>query len=819
MNLEPINYDLSPIEFINQVMPRYKAWLNKRNSSGEALRYMREAVDQVGRGKEFIKFMVYNDKPLNDDPFDPRNDLALLQIYDFWREHNKWQPIDPWDGSRLRPWLPEENNPKVSKLLTGDLSHFHDAWSRFTPSGSSPDPYQWDPIDAFGLEVEGYFHDIRNHATWSRPKSGGKLRFYRFNELNNIEVAPYSIRFWGFLKWTDYLRKILLNEKGSSEELLNAPAGDIAFFDEFNIKHFSWHDDVFENGKCDDIYNQFGLKQRHKHMMKHHGYAVEFLEFHGDLLKAYNKRMSETGMPSTSSWIPDEHNSAHILKLAFGGPWGLGNSNGKILNIEDYAPELIDDELLSFKTGAELGYYLENCGIAWHGMGHVQNCDIRDVYTNNYSIRFFGWHQWIDSMYRKILDSGKPVYDKTKPLDKPLQNFCADKTHFPKIISPYTGTWVYRSYKNDPNADGDTSWFVAIMRLFQSSGLSPDGRPTDIVVGELDSGYADYRYRLTGYIDNNNIGYETKPREHDERSILVMKAEGMTEATRGHVYEYRGYFQTPFSNGKDQTPTFSGSMMRAIRPDNSDLEGTVGTFHSVLSQEDRSDFFEDGYYAVPKGVKEIEIEVWGAGGGGGSDAPGVGGIDGQSGTHTFVEIVDPITIQSDSWVWDGVSGQWTVRPLIDFQTHNIDNVVLKAEGGEGGQHGVNREAKGGKGGLSENGQNNIFGQNGESANVFDGYSGKGGDCLKAGKAGLGGKRVPVQTSGENGLFPGGGGSGAQMAHTPGGGGGGGAYSYKKIDVQEGQIFKIAVGKGGDGGAEGFMNGGNGADGLVVIIPK
>ena len=815
--LEPINYDLPPIQFINQIMDRYKGWLNRRGVSGEALRYMREAVDQVGRGKEFIEFLIHNDSPSNDDPFDPRNDLALLQIYDHWRSHNNWRSIDPWDGSRLRPWLPAENNPKVPDLLKGDLSHFHDAWSRFTPQGSSPDPYRWDPIDAFGLEIESYFTSIRRHATWSRPKGGGKLRYYRFNELNNIEVAPYSIRFWGFLKWADFLRRILLNDANAAIELQSAEQGDIAFFDEFNQKHFTWHDDVFENGKCDDILNQFGQKKRHKHMMNHHGYAVEFLEFHGDLIKAYNERMQDSGMPHTEDWMPDEYNSAHILKLAFGGPWGLGNSNGQLLDINQYAPELVDPELKSFSTGAELGYYLENCGITWHGMGHVQNCDIRDVYTNNYSIRFFGWHQWIDSLYRKILASGKPKYDEAQPLDEPIPNFCATRTHFPNIVSPYTGSWVYRSYKNESDSQSDTTWFVATMRLQQISGLSPKGRPTDIVKGELDSGHPDYRYRLTGYIDSDNIQYEIKPGEYDERTILIMTAEGITEATRGHVYEYRGYYQVPYSRGKDQVPTFSGSMMRSIRPDNPNLEGTVGTFHSVLTDENQRYIFSSEFFVVPEGVSEIEVEIWGAGGGGGSDGPGIGGVDGNNGGDTFIERMDSVAIQSGHWQWDGVNGSWSARnPMLLNAAINENSIEVFAEGGKGGEHGVSRQAHGGAGGIAKLGHNNIPGQKGEDAETFPNLSGKGGDTPKSGEAGLGGARVEPQTPGNPGLFPGAGGSGAQMAHTPAGGGGAGGYSKKNIPVQPGAIFRIVVGEGGVGGNDGFIGGGDGADGLVIV---
>lgn len=815
--MDPIDYTLPPIPFISYLVGRHKRILARRGHSGEAMRYMREAVDQVGRGVEFIRLYVHNPSPKNADYNDPRTDLALLQLYDHWRDANGWQPIDPWDGSGLRPWLPPENNPKVPHLLTGDLSHFHDAWSRFHPGGSSPDPYKWDPIDAFGLEVESYLKQIRSHSTWSRPVGGGKLRFYRFNELNNIEVAPFSIRFWGFLKWVDFLRRILMGEDAAAKELEAAAAGDIAFMDEFNQKHFTWHDDVFGLGKCPDIFDQFGLKQRHKHMMKHHGYAIEFLEFHGDLLAAYNERMKAAGMPRTHDWMPDEHNSAHILKLAFGGPWGLGNSNGEILNVEDYAPELLEAGLPSFSTGAELGYYLENCGIAWHGIGHVQNCDIRDVYTNNYSIRFFGWHQWIDTLYRTILKD-RPKYDEDRPLDQPLPGFCGSRTHFPNLVNPFEGTWVYRSFHNSPDPTEDPRWFVATMRLQEADGTSSGGRPSRAVRGELDSGHIDYRYRLSGYLDRDNVNYEAKPQGHDERTILVMRAEGMTEATRGHVYEYRGVYQAPWSGGVDQVPTFAGSMIRAVRPDNPSLEGTVGTFHSVMAGNGTERrFFVTSYFVVPEGVHRIRIEAWGAGGGGGSDGPGVGGLDGEDGGATEVFHDGDASLRRIGWQWDGVNGWIVTQPWRLTLRPMSQAPVVHAGGGGGGQHGVNRPGRGGAGGKAKHGQDNIDGQSGEDAAALPTKSGKGGDSMKSRGAGLGGRRVEPHNSGEPGLFPGGGGSGGQMAHTPAGGGGGGAYSAATLDVAPGDGFVIRVGDGGGGGNEGCIGGGDGAPGLVRVI--
>jgi len=813
--MERIDYSLPPIAFINQLVSRHQRFLQRRPSSGEALRYMREAVDQVGRGAEFIRFYVHNPEPSNQDPEDPRNDLALLHLYEHWRETNNWQQIEPWDGSRLRPWLPAENNPRVPDLLKGDLAHFHDAWSRFNPSGTSPDPYKWDAIDAFGLEVETYFSEVRSHSTWSRPIGGGKLRFYRFNELNNIEMAPYSIRFWGFFKWVDFLRRILLNDKSAEKELRGAQSGDIAFMDEFNINHFTWHDDVFDNGHCPDIFDQFGRRQRHKYMMNTHGYAIEFMEFHGDVIKSYNKRMQEIGMPPTTDWVPDQYNSAHILKLAFGGPWGLGNSNGDILPIEKYAPELVEEGLPSFKTGAELGFYLENCGITWHGMGHVQNCDIRDVYTNNYSIRFFGWHQWIDGLYRRIL-SDRPKYDKNLPFEVPVPDFCKGKAVIPEIANPYEGAWTYRSFKNVGDPDEDPKWFVATMRLQEGDGLSSRGRPSGVVKGELDSGHPDYRYRLAGYLDKNNIQYEIKPPEHDERMILVMRAEGMTEATRGHVYEYRGYYQVPWSRGRDQTPTFSGSMMRSVRPDDPSLEGTVGTFHSVAKAERQKRIFVDSLFPIPEGVTKLTIRAWGAGGGGGSDGPGVGGVNGADGGDTVVATADASSIPNQIWRWDGVNGWIVDRPWREKLSTLAAEPLLYAGGGRGGEHGVMRAAKGGAGGVARSGQDNVPGESGEDANNVDGISGRGGNAPEAGSAGLGGLGVAPESHGENGLFPGGGGSGAQLAHTPGGGGGSGAFSSAVLDVQPGQTLVIQIGQGGAGGDDGSVRGGTGSDGLVTI---
>lgn len=576
-----MKFPQDPIEFIDNMVDLHKVRLKKRKITGESLKYMREAVDQQGLGGEFMKFWVHNPNPKISNPEDDNTDLSLLQLYEHWREKYNMRPIEAWDGTTLRPWLPPESNPQVPEVLKGDLSDLLDAYTRFPP----PEGSYWHRLDVLGNIVESYLNSIRRHSVWSRPIGGGKLRLYRLNGLNNIETAPYSILFWGFLKWADNLRKKLFNEP--IEEYPHDEWSDIAFMHKFNQMHFAWHDDVFGKGKCPNWQDQLGRMQRHKYPMPTQGYAMEFLEFHSDVIKAYNRWLKKMGRLPTRAWMSGKHNTAYILKYAFGGPWGRGGTNGQALDPKEWASELMDEELSSFKTAAELGSYLERCGINYHGIGHVENCDIRDVYTNNYSIRFFAWHQWIDDLYHKILTQGKPMYDPKIPLDKPIPNLC-DNVITPKLNPPFTGTWTYRSYHNDPDPNADVTWFVAEMRIVQSG---------DKISGILDSGHPDYQYKLQGYLDEKNVHYEQRPEWWDDRMILVMTAKGMTEATKGHVYEYRGHLVPKWINGKNQVPAFVGSISRSKRPDDPTKEGKIGSFITVFKTMEEKDLVSTDFQA------------------------------------------------------------------------------------------------------------------------------------------------------------------------------------------------------------------------------
>lgn len=822
-----MEFPANAIQFMDHMVSEHKRRLRSRRPASETLRYMGETLDELGRGEVFLTLWVHNPNPRRPEPTDPDTDLGMLQLYEHWRTLHNMRPIEPWDGTKLRPWLSSDDNPAIPSALCGDLSVFSDAVTR-APGSETP----WRRLDALGHALESYFTQIRRHAVWARPaispaphtarngkghsdshslsavsvsrtshngeehsKEGSehgthqaqenssgleaRLRLYFHNELNNLETAPYSVRFWGFLKWADNCRRRLLGLR--VEEFSHDRWSDIAFADEMAIKHFSWHDDVFARGASPRWDDQWGRYQTHKHHMGTQGYGIEFFQFHRDLVTYYNQWLEQMGRPRATAWTSGKHHTAYVMKYAGEAWWGRSGSNGRCLRPQDVAMELLDPELSDFATLAELGHYLDVGWPTLHGVGHVQNCDIRDPYCNNYSIRFFGWHLWLDELFQTLERQGKPLYDESKSLDDPIP------WRWKRVPDPaplLDGVWTYRSFHNDPDPNVDPRWFVASLELRQL----PDGT----LRGRLDSGDPDYIYEVDGFLDETSVRYETEPNWWDDRLLIIMRARGITTATRGHEYEYAACYQPRFPMGKSQGQAFVGSVLRAKRPDDPNLEGKVGSFVAVWrgslpAQPDHGHgqrletrvFTRSGEFVVPEAVTEVLIRAWGAGGGGGSDGPGVGADDGQAGTASVV------------------------------------SSLLRAGGGSGGRHGVSQTGIGGKGGQAEGGTTNTPGEDGETGATREGISGKGGDS-GADDGGKGGGRVGLHSNGSNGGNPGGGGSGAQEGNTPGGGGGGGAFSEKRVKVTPGARLPVTIGDGGKGGDGGYRIGGAGAPGRVEI---
>lgn len=142
----------------------------------------------------------------------------------------------------------------------------------------------------------------------------------------------------------------------------------------------------------------------------------------------------------------------------------------------------------------------------------------------------------------------------------------------------YTGTWMYRSLHNyadsiyDLPTDTDrvekVFWFEAVMTLTEEKNGE--------IKGLLDGGTPDYKYDLSGKAKVFRNRHDKK-----EYRVIDMIAHGATEKTKGHVYKYYGLLSCHWPDGVNQIESFTGTMIRAVRPDDRTLEGTVGCFTSV----------------------------------------------------------------------------------------------------------------------------------------------------------------------------------------------------------------------------------------------
>jgi hypothetical protein len=190
---------------------------------------------------------------------------------------------------------------------------------------------------------------------------------------------------------------------------------------------------------------------------------------------------------------------------------------------------------------------------------------------------------------------------------------------------------------------------------------------------------------------------------------------------------------------------------------------------ATLSAQITQTFTSSGTFKVPAGVTSITVECWGAGGaGGGSTENRDGGSGGGGGgycTNTFT-----VSPGQSITVTVGVGGSGSYGDGADGSASSF--LSLTANGGAGG--GANEGAVG-SGGTATGGSTNT---NGSDGAVGGNSGGDGGDGANGGTGGVGN----TDDNGGNGTIP-------------GGGGGGGEDS---------------------GGRWGDREGGDGANGLVVV---
>lgn len=120
----------------------------------------------------------------------------------------------------------------------------------------------------------------------------------------------------------------------------------------------------------------------------------------------------------------------------------------------------------------------------------------------------------------------------------------ADKTVAASAANTLAGQWVYRSLKNiaDPDVEiGTMKLLVAVIDIPPFSGTHFTGVMTATEHGK------DVRHVLEGDVQGDRF---------------TMRATQGNQTTEGWVYDYTGWVVPSWKDGKNQVPTFVGSVMR-----------------------------------------------------------------------------------------------------------------------------------------------------------------------------------------------------------------------------------------------------------------
>lgn len=368
--------------FVASLAPDHEAWLTGNPS-------LRTSPD---RGTLFFNHYVG----------DPTNPSGLLWRYENWRSEHGYTRVRPWNGAEdLRP----AGSPSTPEI----------------PSPGTVLPWLTSPIDAPTLDPRLTWDrtSVQLQGDFGVAPSGinelGKaiiahwdaLRNFNPGDITNEETAIYSIRFWGFMKWSDILRRRLQGIPVFTIPIFydadGVPLSDIEFMDASVRWHEIWHgfspssdQPVCTQLSVDQLNNPFAASQStFGQYCTTNDLVSQFLQFHRELLHTYDAWRQRMGMPSVERWRPPTLQHFHPFSTAEGSLPEVDLSSDPAT-----LEQQIKDEVSHFNSLDLLNQFAHG-GLHSAGHGDVQsaNGDISDPSTNNYSPRFMGWHKWIDYLW------------------------------------------------------------------------------------------------------------------------------------------------------------------------------------------------------------------------------------------------------------------------------------------------------------------------------------------------------------------------------------------------------------------------------------
>ncbi len=290
---------------------------------------------------------------------------SLLPAYESWLSTNNLPPIVAWNGAETRPWDTGEEYPLAGDPLDNPMTI-----ATLTNLG-----------EAFRDR-----YDVISSGSDRAQELTGKLK------------APFSYRFWGYLKFANDVRRRYYGEVVIPATTMYDRDGTIIspgpFCDFFNTLHGNWHNFNLPSGTN----SQFtpGYESSAGQSTSRGGLPStlneDFILFHHDHTDLFSRWLNRTGqlpvkpinMSNNVTGWPGSNTGNPSTWVEFLENTWINDSNGDT-----------DNELLSISDLNSLG----NIEGGIHNLGHTQNSDISSLPHNNYSPRFHAWHGWIDSQW------------------------------------------------------------------------------------------------------------------------------------------------------------------------------------------------------------------------------------------------------------------------------------------------------------------------------------------------------------------------------------------------------------------------------------
>jgi hypothetical protein len=329
----------------------------------------------------------------------------MLAAYEAWVAAEGLPPVTPWDGVRPQPW-----NPALTVALGPDLD------GSFIGIGN---------LDQLGTALRTRYTAVAGLA----------------QELNGVLKAPFSYRFWGYLKWSWQMRERFLGRQVFPTGVIIDRDGTILsaveFLDTFNDTHRSWHGAGGAPVAPTPFLRTTAGQRSSRGILGAGLDGEDFLRFHRENQEIFHRWYARTEQPP-------------LVPIDMGRPGGWPPTAPGTVNPPD--PWVFDEAVVI--TGSpfagntspnQIGGDIE---FAYHVAGHGNNTDIGPLSHNNYVPRFQNWHGWIDAQWwwrePRFSQSNPTTGERTRVFRPVLQ----DGSEFPGVHA--------LSIVRDPAAPGDT---------------------------------------------------------------------------------------------------------------------------------------------------------------------------------------------------------------------------------------------------------------------------------------------------------------------------------------------------------------------------